>query len=73
MYVFPSLILIIPLAISLIKLGSVNSLYGCSLFEAHFSPSDIRDILAVEDGKRVPVEQGKMVPRYLLTLGHAVI
>jgi len=24
-------------------------------------------MLAVEDGKRVPVEQGKIVPRYLLT------
>ncbi|TET63135.1 hypothetical protein E3J48_02950 [Candidatus Aerophobetes bacterium] len=36
-------------------------------FEAHFSEGDIRDMLAVEDGKRVPVEQGKIVPRYLLT------
>ncbi len=42
-------------------------------FEAHFSEGDIRDMRAVEDGKRVPVEQGKIVPRYLLTLGHAVI
>ncbi len=36
-------------------------------FEAHLSLSDIGDMLAVEEGKRVPVEQGKMVPRYLLT------
>ena len=36
-------------------------------FEAHFSKGDIRDMLAVEDGKRVPVEQGNIVPRYLLT------
>jgi len=27
----------------------------------------------VERGKRVPVEHGKIVPRYFLTLGHAVI
>jgi len=33
-------------------------------FEAHFSEGDIRDMRAVEDGKRVPVEQGKIVPRY---------
>jgi len=36
-------------------------------FEAHFSEGDIRDMLAVKDGKRVPVEHGKIVPKYLLT------
>jgi len=29
-------------------------------------------MLAVEDGKRVPVEQGKMVPIYLLKKGNLV-
>ncbi len=42
-------------------------------FEAHFSKGDIRDMLAVEDGKRVPVEQGKIVPRYLLTSSQFVL
>ena len=32
-------------------------------FEAHFSEGDIRDMRAVEDGKKAPVEQGKIVPR----------
>jgi hypothetical protein len=41
-------------------------------FEAHFSEGDIWDMLAVKDGKRVPVEQGKIVPRYLLKKRNSV-